>query len=312
MEKRKILRCLVLHLSLFFILNLTVAEGSAILDSFKSSADEVKAKRRAYLDSIRACNGIKRAKTNRKVVAFTFDDGPNGRYTNEILDVLRANDIKATFFFVGKNIHGQEDMVRSAYADGHIIGNHSYSHRYLAKMSKKKVERELKKTGELIKWTIGKYPLLFRPPYGGCSNTSASVAEGMHLKTILWSAMVDDYNPDTTSEKIAAEIINLVKPGTIIGLHDGGGNRAKTVAALSMIIDRLKKKGYEFVNVPELLGIPAYFYFHVEKKKPAKKTAKKATINVPELLSMSVVKKKAPVAQKPTINVLKLSSVLGA
>ncbi len=197
--------------------------------------------------------------TTRKVVALTFDDGPHEKYTKQILEILRLNDIKGTFFFVGKNVKQYPEVVKAVYLEGSVVGNHTYSHHQLNRLAGEGMEQEMTKTGELINKTIGVYPALFRPPYGACSAGSVRVARNLHLKTIMWSAMVDDYHVDrTTSVKIASQILNLVHPGAIIGLHDGGGKREKTVEALQIIIKVLKSEGYEFVTVPELLNIQPY------------------------------------------------------
>jgi peptidoglycan/xylan/chitin deacetylase (PgdA/CDA1 family) len=205
------------------------------------------------------CKGTSSIHTTRRIIALTFDDGPSMKHTKQVLGVLKLNNIKGTFFFIGKNARKYQKIVREAYNNGHVIGNHSYSHYHLNRLNGEDIENELTKTSELIEKIIGVYPLLFRPPYGACSLESVRVARNLHFKTIMWSAMVDDYHVDrTTSEKIASQILGLVHPGAIIGLHDGGGNREKTVEALQIIIKALQNEGYEFVTIPELLGINPY------------------------------------------------------
>jgi len=203
----------------------------------------------SYRQSLRACKGVKRGSVTRKVVALTFDDGPNGRYTDEILEILQLNGIRATFFFIGKNIADQQALVSKTYLQGHVIGNHSYSHSYLAGLPIDKIVDELKDTSSLVRSIVRRYPVLFRPPYGSCSPRSRDIVEGLGFKTIMWSAITDDYNPNTTAEKIAREIINSVTPGAIIALHDGGGRRGKTVEALPIIIAALQAQGFEFLTI---------------------------------------------------------------
>jgi len=222
-------------------------------------------KREKYLSSMRECKGFRSARTRKKVVAITFDDGPS-IYTNKILKVLRDNDIRATFFVIGENVKEYPKIVAKAYKEGHVIANHTYSHSYLPNLSGYKIEDELTKTGELINSTIGVYPSLFRPPYGACSVKSRRVARNLGLKTILWSSISEDYNfNNITPEKISFEIMRLVGPGAIICLHDGGGNRQKTVDALKIIIQTLRSKEYEFLTIPELLDIPPYLEPSFEK-----------------------------------------------
>jgi Predicted xylanase/chitin deacetylase len=212
------------------------------------------------LKAIKACRGINKASTAKKMVALTFDDGPSSEYTRDILRVLKKNNIRGTFFVIGKNVLEYPQVLKEIHLAGHVIGNHTYSHYNLANLAKEEVEAELTKAGKLVNKLIGKRPILYRPPYGSCSVASYQVASELSLKTIMWSAMTDDYLVEQTSpEKIAGEIISMVTPGAIIGLHDGGGNRAKTVKALEIIIEKLNQQGYVFVTVSELLDFPEYF-----------------------------------------------------
>lgn len=205
------------------------------------------------------CYGIRHAITAKKVVALTFDDGPHKQYTNEILAVLKQYGVKGTFFLIGENVEKYPEIVRAIYADGHVIGNHSYSHNYLTKLSNDELTDDLTKTENLIYGVIKNLPALFRPPYGACSFRSAKLIKQLGFSIVMWSSTAEDFHARVTPEKIAANVIQLVKPGAIITLHDGGGNRRKTVQALPIIIDILKGEGYEFLTVPELLGANAYF-----------------------------------------------------
>ena len=160
---------------------------------------------------------------------------------------------------VGKNVESYPDIVKTAYLDGNIIGNHTYSHFYLSHLSEDEVRTELSKASEAICKIVHKYPLLFRPPYGACSYSSTAQIGSLGFVTIGWCAMTNDYDVDhTISTKIAEDILRYVRPGGIIGLHDGGGNREKTVQALRIIISELKAQGYEFLTIPELLSIDPY------------------------------------------------------
>lgn len=208
---------------------------------------------------IKNCQGVKGIRTKEKVVALTFDDGPHQKYTPEILAVLKQNNIKATFFVVGKNAQRYPDIIRAVDTDGHVIANHSYSHFFLTKLSDNDVEVELTKTSGIVNGIIGKYPMLFRPPYGACSDRTTKITAGLGITTVLWNDMTNDYEVNrTTSEKIADDIISHVRRGGIVGLHDGGGNREKTVKALLLIISELKDRGYKFLTIPELLNIDGY------------------------------------------------------
>ncbi|EKE01312.1 MAG: polysaccharide deacetylase [uncultured bacterium] len=216
--------------------------------------------------AMKICQGIEQAKTAKKVVALTFDDGPHPKHTREILEILKQHDIRATFFVIGKNAQRHPDVIKEADTDGNIISNHSYSHFYLTTLSSDDIETELQKTNNLIYKTIQKYPTFFRPPYGACSDKSTQIVDRLGFTTITWNVMTDDYSSRQTSERIAAYVIKHAKPGAIIGLHDGGGNREKTVGALPIIIKALKDEGYKFLTIPELLNIKAYRDDDVGKK----------------------------------------------
>ncbi|MBU0744216.1 MAG: polysaccharide deacetylase family protein [Gammaproteobacteria bacterium] len=262
----KILWISLSFIGLFFYdacyLNLALANPEIAADPVKLEPDSTIAPnetQKKYLASMLACRGIRKAHTTKKVVALTFDDGPSKKYTSEIFEILRINNIKATFFVVGKNAAEYPKVIKEAYQDGNIIGNHTYSHSNLSRLDGEDIDFELSKNSNIIHKLIGVYPTFFRPPYGICSDKSRRVAKNLGLKTIMWNDMVDDYHVNrTTPEKIASEIIELVTPGAIIGLHDGGGNRGKTVAALPIIIASLKNQGYLFLSLSELLDIPAY------------------------------------------------------
>lgn len=193
-------------------------------------------------------------KAKKKFAALTFDDGPNIKYTKQILKILKGNNIKATFFFVGKNAKIHPEIVKEAFQDGHIIANHTYSHPHLKNLSKQEIETELVKAREELKEIIGVYPILFRPPYGEICKKLKQITNKLKLKTIMWDTSTNDYVVyNNNSEKISSTIIKFTHPGYIITLHDGGGNRKNTVEALPIIIDVLKKNGYEFLTIPEIL-----------------------------------------------------------
>ena len=258
MKKRLIFSKKILFVFLS-ISGLFFYEQFKLASAFANSSQVINSLRESDSHRMTTCGGFNSAHTTKKVVALTFDDGPSKKYTEQVTKVLELNGIRGTFFFIGRNVGEYPQIAREAYKKGHIIGNHTYSHYHLNRLTGESIEYELTKSAEEIKKAIGVYPLLFRPPYGACSAGSVRVARNLGYKTIMWNAMVDDYHVDrTTPEKIASKLLNLVRPGGIIGMHDGGGNREKTVAALQMLISILKNEGYEFVTIPELLGVQAY------------------------------------------------------
>lgn len=219
---------------------------------------------------VKTDRGIEKIKTRQKVVALTFDDGPS-KYTPEILEILRSYGIRGTFFFIGQNMKYYPATVRQAYLDGNVIANHTYSHPWLTKRSDEQIDNELITTNKIIHNIIGECATLFRPPYGACSARTAKAISDLGFISIGWSDMANEFDVNhTTAEKIASEIIMYARPGGIIGLHDGGGNRAKSVKALVIVINRLTDMGYEFVTIPELLDIEGYI-----PKKPEKYISEK-------------------------------------
>lgn len=208
---------------------------------------------------IKTNRGIERIKTKQKIIALTFDDGPHYKYTKEILEILKAYDIRGTFFWTGQNMEFYPDIVKQAYLDGNIIANHTYSHPFLTRLLDEKIDIELIKTNKIIYDIIGEWAVLFRPPYGAYSARTAKVISDLGFISIGWNDMTNDYDVhNTTTKKIARNIIRYACPGAIIGMHDGGGNREKTVGALVIVISKLKDMGYEFVTIPELLDTEAY------------------------------------------------------
>jgi peptidoglycan-N-acetylglucosamine deacetylase len=207
------------------------------------------------------------ANTKPKYIALTFDDGPSDTYTQQILSILKSNQIKATFFVTGANAKKNPEMLKKVYTEGNDIGNHTYSHPNLAKLSAHAIEAELTKTNEQIYKAINVYPILFRPPFGMSSAQSNQVAAKLGFRKITWNYMVNDYDANkTTADIIAKSIINHASPGAIMTMHDCCGDRSKTVAALPLIISALKNQGYQLVTVSELLKIKPYRSSKTEQK----------------------------------------------
>ncbi len=199
-----------------------------------------------------------------KVVALTFDDGPNEPYTSEILDILASYNVKATFFVIGKNVELYPETAKRMIAEGHVLGNHSHSHnanhaltRYGAK--------DLAIAEEAIFNTVGVRPHLYRPPHGKKSPWELEKVKEQGLVEVTWSDSTNELN-GTSASSMAQEIVKKAKRGEIILLHDGYGtshdssksDKSLTVEVLPLIIKKLQARGYRFVTVPELLSIPAY------------------------------------------------------
>ncbi len=186
-------------------------------------------------------------KAGDKVFALTFDDGPWPGSTRQILRILKDNDVKATFYMIGEQVARSPSIVREVLAAGHVIGNHSWDHPSRPRDPVMQVQR----TNAQLKKVIGFTPTTFRPPYGIVAGM-AREAEREGDPVLIWSADSVDWSRPGT-EKIVSRILSQATPGGISLMHDGGGNRSQSVAALPLIIQGLKARGYTLVTIPELL-----------------------------------------------------------
>lgn len=188
----------------------------------------------------------------KKVIALTFDDGPWPNSTRQILDVLKDNNIKATFFWVGAALNNHKNIAKEVVSEGHVIANHTWSHRY-GKHSSEAAAKEIESTAQLIEELTGIESPIFRPPGGVLNNGLVDYVLGKNYVNVMWSADSQDWK--SSSGKIINQVLKQSKSGGIVLMHDGGGNRSETVKALPTIIKSLKEQGYTFVTLPELLEI---------------------------------------------------------
>lgn len=198
-------------------------------------------------------------------IAMTFDDGPEPERTPRLLDMLKERGIKATFYVVGKNAAEYPDILKRMAAEGHEIGNHSWSHPTLTKLSAAGVASQLNQTSDAIEQAIGKRPTTMRPPYGA-TNTALNrrINTEFGMKVILWSVDPMDWRY-RNSTRVMNQIVQNTRPGGIILAHD---IHATTVAAMPGTFDTLLAKGYKFVTVSELLAMDKPQQL-VEKTAPA-------------------------------------------
>ncbi len=182
-----------------------------------------------------------------KVVALTFDDGPS-QYTDKILKLLKKYDACATFFVVGNKVNFYDDTLREMLKQGSEIGNHSYSHKLLTRLSEKEFKEDLNKTQEIIKKLTGFTPKVFRPTYGGYTN---KIKKYTDLSFVLWDVDSRDWSVKK-KDKILKNVLPNVKSGSIVLMHD---NHEYSLKALEPMIKELKAKGYKFVTVSELLEL---------------------------------------------------------
>lgn len=196
-------------------------------------------------------------KTSQKVVALTFDDGPNPPYTDQVLDILREEGVPATFFVIGRNAEKHPDLLRRMIAEGHQVGNHTYNHVDLLKADRATIADEVDRTNKVISGIIGAPARVVRPPHGFRDAVVLEVMGERGMKVVEWSVLSRDWtNPGV--DIIVKRTLDKVKSGAVILLHDGDGvtaasPRAQTVAAARQIIRDLKAQGYKFVTVDDIL-----------------------------------------------------------
>ncbi len=192
--------------------------------------------------------------SQKKEIALSFDDGPVTS-TNLVLDILKKHNVPSAFFCIGKQMTENPEILKRIHEEGHVIGNHSFTHQALFDlMSKKQMKQELKETNNVAKNTIGENLKMFRPPYGVTTPVLAKAIKEEGFETIGWSlrsydTMIDDV------QKLVNKITSQIKAGDVILLHD---SQKVTVSALEDIINKVRLKGYTFVRLDHLLNIKAY------------------------------------------------------
>ncbi|OQY46819.1 MAG: polysaccharide deacetylase [Candidatus Parabeggiatoa sp. nov. 2] len=196
----------------------------------------------------------RRINTTEQLVALTFDDGPSEPYTNNLLEVLERHQVKATFFMIGKNIEEYPDIAKAVLAQKHEVGNHSYSHTSLVFKSPSFVRAEIEKTDLLLQNIGVRGEIYFRSPFGAQLFSVPWVLLDKKKKNILFNIVAGDWHTQD-ADIITQRVINQIKPGAIILLHDGGkGSRFGTVKATDIIIRELKKRGFKFATISQLLA----------------------------------------------------------
>ncbi|HEU4948255.1 MAG TPA: polysaccharide deacetylase family protein [Kribbella sp.] len=183
-----------------------------------------------------------------RYVYLSFDDGPHPRYTAQILDILRAYGVRATFFEVGQNIASYSYLTRRAHLRGHSVQNHTWSHPNLRNVSWAGFKYQVLNTDKYIRAQTGYTPRCLRPPYGAVDSLVRLRAGALGKTIRLWTVDPRDWSRPGTSV-IASRVLANVRSGSIVLLHDGGGNRSQTVAALPTILRTLKARGYVFYRL---------------------------------------------------------------
>ncbi|HMI53062.1 MAG TPA: glycosyltransferase [Candidatus Saccharimonadales bacterium] len=201
----------------------------------------------------------------KKKLAITFDDGPDGRWTPKILDILKEKQVPATFFVVGVDASQYPGLLKREYAEGHSIGNHTYTHPPFDDISHTQLKWELNLTQRLIESTLGVKSIFFRPPYGidhqpEYAEEVAQLPLAQEMGYLIIGQRIDPHDwkqvggKQVPTKDIVESVMQQADQGNIILFHDGGGDREHTLEALPQIIDALRAEGYKFVSVADLIG----------------------------------------------------------
>jgi len=197
-------------------------------------------------------NSYGRVETSMPFLAMTFDDGPHPVNTPRLLDILKAHDVKATFFVVGTNVRRYPQIVRRMVSEGHEIGNHTVNHGDLTKMSPAAVEKELGTAHNSIVDATGIAPRLMRPPYGAITSSQKSwIKQKFGYPSILWSVDPEDWKKPGVSV-VTSRLINGARPGGILLAHD---IHKPTIDAIPAVLKRLRQKGFQFITVSQLIAL---------------------------------------------------------
>ncbi|KMO94145.1 polysaccharide deacetylase family protein [Streptomyces roseus] len=200
---------------------------------------------------------VSRGSGERPEVSLTFDDGPQPPYTGQVLDVLARYGVKATFFCTGMFAKAYPEYLARMREEGHGVANHTWSHPMLFELTRTQLAEQLERTNEAIaEATGGPAPTLFRPPYGSRSPEVLEQLAESGMTTVLWDVAPDDWQMPG-ADTIADRVVREAGPGSIVLLHDSGGDRSQTVAALAPAIEGLLERGLTFVPVEEQLAAPA-------------------------------------------------------
>lgn len=234
-KKRGCVRLLALDLLLFGIL----------LFSWKFSNRSLLRKEKVMVTNAKV-HGEQSQKQEKGKIALTFDDGPYPNYTRQLLEGLKARNVKATFFILGASAEKYPDVIETMYADGHLIGNHTYHHVELTAVGREEFKEEILSTNQLLYQLNGEYPQFIRPPFGAWEK---GLETELGMIPVLWTVDPLDWCTENSSA-VVERVVTKVKENDIILMHDC--YKSSVTAALE-IVDILKEEGYEFVTVDEIL-----------------------------------------------------------
>jgi len=192
-----------------------------------------------------------------RLLALTYDDGPNDPYTWRLLEVLERHGAKATFFLIGRFVEQKPEIARAVVEAGHAIGSHTWDHPNLIFAPASEVRRQLQRTQHIIRDVTGVDVQLFRPPFGGRRPATLRMAHAAGLRPVMWNVSCYDWRPIPAGE-IVAHAVRQIRGGDVILLHDGeyhriGVDRSRSIEASDRILSRYRGEGYQFVTVPEMM-----------------------------------------------------------
>jgi peptidoglycan-N-acetylglucosamine deacetylase len=209
-------------------------------------------------------------RVDQPYIAMTFDDGPSAENTPRLLDILKQRGIKATFFLIGENAQANPDLVKRMLAEGHEVGNHTWTHPQLSKLSDDKVKSEISRTQEAISAASGYTPTILRPPYGAITQRQKEwIEKDLKLNVIIWSVDPFDWKRPGPAV-VTSRILAGAEPGAIVLSHD---IHRQTVEAMPATLDALMHKGYKFVTVSQMIAL--------DKPKPSPSPVAAATQDRP-------------------------------
>ncbi|HVB11028.1 MAG TPA: polysaccharide deacetylase family protein [Bacillota bacterium] len=224
--------------------------GGAALAAFAAYTAAAQARGRWWDPAV-----LRRGPGQQPRIALTFDDGPHPALTPATLDILRNSRCPAAFFCIGERVKAHPDLVRRARDEGHLVGNHTLSHRHAWLLSPGATQREVAGGAEALAAALGQHAQWMRPPWGAFNAATYGAARSVRQRIALWSVAAPDWAPDARAGNILASVLAAAHPGAIVDLHDGGRNAAASaemVAALPALIAGLRARGYELVRLDQM------------------------------------------------------------
>ncbi|SHE47176.1 Peptidoglycan/xylan/chitin deacetylase, PgdA/CDA1 family [Seinonella peptonophila] len=196
---------------------------------------------------------------SKKMVALTFDDGPDHDYTLQILDILKEYHVPATFFIVGRLAKRYPSVLNRIISEGHVIGNHSWDHPDFTELTPAEINHQLRRTNRMVFKLTGKQLRFFRPPFGAIDRKIERQIVNKGYSIIYWNVDTKDWS-GRSAKRILSVVKRSLKPGSIILFHSAGGHRhlKGTILSLPKIIRLMREKGYEMVTIDRLFDLPAY------------------------------------------------------